>query len=361
MSNIGNMTDEHSEIDQLKQRIAALEEQNERIRTQLDQQQEHELPNVTRRQTLAGLMGGGALFGMTGVASAQSGGNGGGNSVEDRDIVSTDPIQIWVDPNGDDDAAGTDGAPIASLQEALNRLPYILAHPVDIVLTSGTVENPTVHDTGYGVISSMHISTYSGNNEARDYFDNATGMNVAIRGESENPEKTILYGDYFQSFSFLGNSPLNVGMKNLTVDSGVQNYGGVFGCNDCVLRGSPELDILFAGYAGVTYATRCEITAPIVTTDSAGAVTGLNGCTVESGARTSSVGEQAVLMSTGAIMAATDNGIEAADAILQQYQSGTIVYINGGDINIPHFGEGAIGMIITQENIYHPAAPGGII
>jgi hypothetical protein len=384
MSDADKATDENepTQTDIRDQRIAKLEEKVRTLTEKLDQQSSGGGSSVTRRQTL-GLLGGGALLGAAGTASAQPGRNGGrpgaadkhdhsgeydtsrrlgqAATVEDRDIVTSGPIQIWVDPDGDDGAVGTENAPVASLQEALDRLPYILAHPADIVLTSGTTENPTVHDTGVGVISAMHTSVYSGYQEARDYFDNSTGMNVAIRSESGNPNDTILHGDYFLSFAFLGNSPLNVGIENLTVDAGVQNYGGVFGLNDCVLRGSPEFDILFAGYAGNTYATRCEITAPIVTTDSAGAVTGLNGCIVDSGTRTSSVGEQAVMMSTDAVMAATNNRIDAADAILQQYQSGVTVFIKGGEINVPYFGEGAIGFIVTQDNIYHPAAPNGII
>jgi uncharacterized small protein (DUF1192 family) len=399
MNDTDDTTYEQPGIDHLEQRIAALEDENERIRIQLDQQRESGLSNVTRRQALGGLLGGGALFGAAGTASADPPSGAGGppfadedhdhsgdvlgkgepvesitahtfhdqpyiqeknDGIADRDIVSAGPIQIWVDPDGDDNAAGTEDAPVASLQEAINRLPYILAHPVDIVLTSGTPENPTVHDTGNGVISGIHVSVYSSDQEGKRYFDGATSLNVAIRSESGNPKDTVLYGDYFQSFAFLGNSVLNVGFKNLTIEAGVQSYGGVFGCLDCILKGSPELGILFAGYSGVTYATRCTITAPVVTTDSGGAVTGLNNCTVDPGVRTAAVGERAVMASADT-ETATDNQIEAADAILRQYQSGVTIYIKGGDIKIPYFGEGAIGIIITLENTYHPAAPDGII
>jgi hypothetical protein len=75
----GDTTDQSSETS-LEERIAALEEHNaelerekEQIKSQLDQQQDGGLPNVTRRQTLGGLLGGGALLGAAGSASAQSG------------------------------------------------------------------------------------------------------------------------------------------------------------------------------------------------------------------------------------------------------------------------------------------------
>ena len=411
MNDTDDTIDGQSGTDTLEQRIAALEEgvaaleerneeltnENERIKTQLGRGSG--LPNVTRRRALAGLVGG-ALLGATGTASADSGNGKDGppfaddghdhsgdslgeespveridsetvaasrfhsdplvqdenSGVVDRDVVSAEPLQIWVDPDGDDGADGTEGSPIASLQEALNRLPYILAHPVDIVLTSGTAADPIVHDTGIGVSSGMHMSVYSGYEEGRDYFDGATGMNVAIRSESGNPEDTVLRGEYFLSFSFLGNSPLNVGMSDLTVDAGVQNYGGVFGLVDCVSKGSPALGILFAGYAGTTYVTRGKITAPVVTTDSAGGVTGLNNVTIDPGQRTSSTNEQALLVTPPDPVT-----IANEDGILKQYQSGATVYIKGGNIGLPYFGEGAIGQIITQENIYHPAAPDGLI
>lgn len=387
-----------SEQTTLEQRVTDLEEQNtrllnenERIKAQLDQldqQTESGLPHITRRGALAGLLGGGALLGAAGSAAGHPGtgkdngdppwtpdehdhsGEYGTSSrlgasapvetvtarrfhsepsvqheaasgVSDRDIVSTKPIQIWVDPDGDNSGAGTENEPIASLQEALNRLPYVLSHPVDIVLTSGTKGNPTIHDTGGGVMSGMHMSIYHGYEEGERYFDGATGLNVAIRSESGNTDDTVLYADYFLSFSFLGNSVINVGLKNLTVEAGIQNYGGSFGCLDCVLKGSPGLDgLLFAGYAGNTFATRCEITAPVVTTDSGGGVTGLNNCTVDPGDRTDEDGEQAVL---------------------KRWGSGATVFINGGDINVPYFGTGAMGFIVTKENLYHPAAPDGII
>lgn len=129
-------------------------------------------------------------------------------------------------------------------------------------------------------------------------------------------------------------------MRDLTVNAGIQNYGGVFGLRDCVLRGSPEMDQLFTGYSGVTQVTRGKITAPVVATVSACGTVGLNNVTVDPGDRTDSDGEQ---------------------AILKRWQSGASVYIKGGDINVPYFGTGAIGTIITQDNIYHPAAPEGII
>lgn len=60
-------THDRSRIENLEQRIAALEDENEK----LNAQQDNGLPNVTRRQALGGLLGGGALLGVAGSASAR--------------------------------------------------------------------------------------------------------------------------------------------------------------------------------------------------------------------------------------------------------------------------------------------------
>lgn len=79
-----NNASEGSTIDQSKsnnveQRLRALEEEitavkkeNENLKAALDQKQANRLPNVTRRQTLAGLLGGSAFLGSTGTVNAQT-------------------------------------------------------------------------------------------------------------------------------------------------------------------------------------------------------------------------------------------------------------------------------------------------
>lgn len=62
-------SDSNDTNDTLEQRVAALEARNEELESALERQ--HQGTSVTRRQTLAGLLGGGALLGATGVTSAQ--------------------------------------------------------------------------------------------------------------------------------------------------------------------------------------------------------------------------------------------------------------------------------------------------
>jgi hypothetical protein len=67
-----------SETGSLEQRIAALEKENTDLKTTVEKQNGR-LPNVSRRQTLTGLLAGGALLGTAGSASAKSGKSDGGS------------------------------------------------------------------------------------------------------------------------------------------------------------------------------------------------------------------------------------------------------------------------------------------
>lgn len=69
-------TENESSDSQRDRRIAQLEEQVRELTEKVAQQQEGGLPNVTRRQALGGLLGGSALLGTTGTASAQEGSGG---------------------------------------------------------------------------------------------------------------------------------------------------------------------------------------------------------------------------------------------------------------------------------------------
>lgn len=99
MNDANNGTDEQSGTNDLEQRFRILEEEitsvkeqnnalkkeNKQIKSHLDQQQDGTLPTATRRQTLAGLLGGGALLGAVGSASAAPSSGAGGPPFADKD------------------------------------------------------------------------------------------------------------------------------------------------------------------------------------------------------------------------------------------------------------------------------------
>lgn len=271
------------------------------------------------------------------------------DGISDRPIVTAEPLQIWVDPDGNDDAAGTESDPVASLQEALNRVPYIAAHPISIVLTSGTAENPKVHDTGGGVMSGPVVAgPMSNRQETKDVFETGTSSNFSIHSESGNPEDTILKSKYYLTMQTFANSGLNCSFRDLTLEASVQCYGGVIGIVDCICKGASRRPNMTGGYACSIHFVRGEISTPVVTRASQGSTVTLNGTYVDPQGR-------------------TDDGDQG---VIQQYQSGCTVFVKsyggdfcpGGDcINMPYFAEGGFGLVITNDNIYHPAAPEGII
>jgi len=55
----------------------------------------------------------------------------------DRVEQTTQNITFYVEITGDDDAPGTAAAPLATLQEAFDRLPFLINHSVVINVGSG--------------------------------------------------------------------------------------------------------------------------------------------------------------------------------------------------------------------------------
>jgi len=94
---------DQSKAASLEERITSLEEQNRKLEAQLEQQSGRGLPNVTRRQTLAGLAGGSALLGATGTASAASDDDADDDADDDDDDDADDNADGDDDDDADDD------------------------------------------------------------------------------------------------------------------------------------------------------------------------------------------------------------------------------------------------------------------
>ena len=66
-----------------------------------------------------------------------------------RELISQEDTTIHVDPSGDDDNDGSEGNPVATIQEAANRLPLFVLHDLTLDIADGEYtdekESPAVH------------------------------------------------------------------------------------------------------------------------------------------------------------------------------------------------------------------------
>jgi hypothetical protein len=178
----------HKCLNSLEQRLTALEAENAELKAALEQHQSTTPLGITRRQALAGLVGGGAVLGATGTADAKLPGDSASTAgspwndddsdgllepdsgfdgietrrvkarptethpnigIVPRELVSQEDTTIHVDPSGDDNNDGSEGSPVATIQEAVNRLPLFILHSITIDIADGRYtsekESPAVH------------------------------------------------------------------------------------------------------------------------------------------------------------------------------------------------------------------------
>ncbi|WP_157972472.1 hypothetical protein [Saliphagus sp. LR7] len=266
----------------LEERIEALEQQNQELETKLEQQ-ESSGANMTRRGAL-GVLGGGALLGAAGSANAQERGRGGGppweqllddtdndglletpnhdgfdvsnyvHNPEDkkwraqrRQLVTNSGTHLWIDPDGDDENEGSEDAPLATLEEAFSRMPFIIQHEFIIHINEGVHDN----EENTAIQSPRSIVATKDDPDFR------------IIGDPENPEDYILKGPEYISFGLMGAQPLyNITIEGVTLEAVIQNYKGTLGIHKCILHGGPEdsdRSRCVGGYQGDTIVHDCEI------------------------------------------------------------------------------------------------------
>ena len=95
-----------------------------------------------------------------------------------RTLVSKDDREIYVDPDGDDDAAGTESDPVESIQEAVDRVPCYLQHEWKIWIQPGDYDE--------------HVKIHSivGTGEGAQRLDGeefAPLRNIEIGGDGDSP------------------------------------------------------------------------------------------------------------------------------------------------------------------------------
>lgn len=183
-----NQTDGSQErLDSLEQRLTALEAENTKLKAALEQHHSSVSVDLTRRQALAGLLGGGTALSAIGTADAQSTNRSASSDnspwndddgdgllepdsefngidtsivkarpiqnpdigIVPRNLISVDNTTIYVDPSGDDSNDGSEDNPVATIQEAVNRLPLFILHSITIDIAEGEYtsekESPAIH------------------------------------------------------------------------------------------------------------------------------------------------------------------------------------------------------------------------
>lgn len=166
-----------------------------------------------------------------------------------RDLVSTDHVDIYVDPDaGSPDASGSQNDPVDSLTEALTRLPFIIQHRVTIHLADGTYDA-----NDYTTINSgMHWVTFQQDMDGvQEPF--------SIVGDTNNPSNVKLSNTSFVNVAFHGHVPWNTTLKGIEFYGMLQNYGGRMRVKDCVFN-ARNFDVhAVDGYGGFTMLKNCQI------------------------------------------------------------------------------------------------------
>lgn len=307
-------TDDHADSDSIEQRfddleeeITSLKEENQRLEAALERQQSGGSFDVTRRQALGGLLGGGALLGAAGSASAHPGnGNGGppfadeghdhsgdflgdGSPVgrldveqinvsndeslveevapyltrgvedtgsyrsDDRKIYSTEAQQFHVDPDeGDDSNDGSEDAPFRTLERASEELALFQFHGFGIKLLRENPENK--YDSAHFPPS---ILGYDG-----QFVQEGTGKMFEIEGDRDNPSAYPFERQRKLGIGF----GWNVDVPNVWVagvELGSVNLDGTCTFADCNFTGWSRTDTptCVAGYTGRGNFRSCTFTA----------------------------------------------------------------------------------------------------
>jgi len=164
-----------------------------------------------------------------------------------RPIRSGAPIRLHVDPEtGRDDNDGSDTAPLATLQEALNRLPNFITHPTVIELADGEYEAEP-----WQINSSIHFINFL----KEDGFDNP----FLIVGNPESPGNVRLSNTGWINLSFRGSVPYRTVIRGVQFDGTVQNYAGAMKLERCRFTGLNTDDPSYGldGYDALSIVEEC--------------------------------------------------------------------------------------------------------
>lgn len=137
-----------------------------------------------------------------------------GTTPSGRPLISNGDRTVYVDPDqGDDDGAGTESDPLATIQEAVWRAPIYLRHQYTVDLAS-VPDTPVSYDED--VLVPTVIGTGQGGEEA-DAPEPGPFINLVLRGEQGDPSAVEIGSLMFGNV--LGTSTANLYFATVTRDS----------------------------------------------------------------------------------------------------------------------------------------------
>ena len=151
-----------------------------------------------------------------------------------RPLTTRTPREVVVDARGDDANPGTESEPLATMQEAFNRLPMFVQHDTTIRVRPGTYtdEAPAIH-TGPIVQKAQCTLEIVGDTQSPERVDVHSGINSTYQG------KQVHYT-----------------IRGIAFD-GLSQFAGPVDLRDCVFHGNGDAAI--SGKNGHVFAKRCRI------------------------------------------------------------------------------------------------------
>jgi len=155
--------------------------------------------------------------------------------VAKRPVVSTSSFELYLDPAGDDDAAGTAGDPIATTQEMWSRLPHIIQHDVNIHFADGTY-------TADG-------SSSNSENSPIIYVGQSKQAGLTFEGNTDNPSNVVISTGWF-NLQIASNALHHTTWKGIEFQCVVDGYNSGCTFDNCNFRSStiPDTQTGVGGY-----------------------------------------------------------------------------------------------------------------
>jgi hypothetical protein len=153
-----------------------------------------------------------------------------------RPLTTRTSREFVVDTHGDNDNPGTESEPLATMQEAFNRLPMFVQHDTTVHVRPGTYtdEDPAIH-TGPIVQKAQCTLKIIGDTQSPERVDVRSGINSTYQG------KQVHYT-----------------IRGIAFD-GLSQFAGPVDLRDCVFHGNGDAAI--SGKNGHVFAKRCRIGA----------------------------------------------------------------------------------------------------
>lgn len=194
-----------------------------------------------------------------------------------REIISQRDTTIHVDPAGDDENDGSEDNPVATIQEAVNRLPLFILHDITIDIADGEYtsekESPAVHVgpvllKGEGDINLFNdmlqnataANTTADNSEGHTFSDTVKSAfleggkgNVTVAGNESDPSK--VYVDVGINWTAFGKLE-HMRIKGIHWDF-LSQFAGHANVRNCIFRGNGAAAV--SGKNGHVFFKNCDI------------------------------------------------------------------------------------------------------